>query len=157
MGTAKLRKLSGVDFLDVPYKGIPQAVVDVIGGNVDFTFADLGTGLAQVKGGKVRALAVTTVGRSPLAPDWPTLAETYPGVDIFGWHAIVAPRGTPPDVVDRIYRAAAEAMTKPAVIEGLAGLGVSPAVMRPDELARFIPEDIKRWAEMIKDAGITPE
>ena len=79
------------------------------------------------------------------------------GVDIFGWHAIVAPRGTPPDVVERIYRAAADAMTKPAVVEGLAGLGVSPAVMRPDGLARFIPEDIKRWVEMIKEAGITPE
>jgi tripartite-type tricarboxylate transporter receptor subunit TctC len=157
VGTAKLRKLSGVDFLDVPYKGIPQAVVDVIGGTVDFTFADLGTGLAQVKGGKVRPLAVTTIGRSPLAPDWPTLAETYPGVDIFGWHAIVAPLGTPPDVVQRLYRAAADAMARPTVVEGLAALGVSPAVMRPDDLGRFIPEDIKRWAEMIKDAGITPE
>jgi tripartite-type tricarboxylate transporter receptor subunit TctC len=157
VGTAKLRKLSGVDFLDVPYKGIPQAVVDVIAGTVDFTFADLGTGLAQVKGGKVRALAVTTVGRSPLAPDWPTLAETYPGIDIFGWHAIVAPVGTSPDVVQRIYRAAADAMAKPSVVDGLAALGVSPAVLRPDELARFIPEDIKRWAELIRDAGITPE
>ncbi len=157
VGIAKLRKASGVDFLDVPYKGIPQAMVDVIAGNIDFTFADLGTGLAQAKGGKVRALAVTSAARSPLAPDWPAMSETYPGVDIFGWHAIVAPVGTSPEIVQKIYRAAADAVGRPNVVEGLASLGVSPALLRPDELARFIPEDIRRWAEMIKDAGITPE
>ena len=146
-----------MDFLDVPYKGIPQAMVDVIAGNIDFTFADLGTGLAQAKGGKVRALAVTSAARSPLAPDWPAMSETYPGVDIFGWHAIVAPVGTSPEIVQKIYRAAADAVGRPNVVEGLASLGVSPALLRPDELARFIPEDIRRWAEMIKDAGITPE
>jgi tripartite-type tricarboxylate transporter receptor subunit TctC len=157
VASAKLSKVAGVSFLDVPYKGIPQAVLDVIGSTVDFTFADLGTGIAQVKGGKLRALAVTSATRSPLTPDWPAISETYPGVDIFGWHAIVAPVGTSPDIVQKIYRAARDAMAKPAVIEGLAGLGVTPAVLGPDELARFIPEDIGHWADMIKDAGITPE
>ena len=157
VASAKLAKVSGVDFLDVAYKGVPQAVIDVIGGTIDFTFADLGTGIAQVKGGKIRALAVTTATRSPLTPDWPAISETYPGVDIFGWHAIVAPLGTPPEIVQKLFRAAAEAMAKPSVVEGLAGLGVSPAVLRPEELGRFIPEDIRRWADMVKDAGITPE
>jgi tripartite-type tricarboxylate transporter receptor subunit TctC len=157
VGIAKLRQVSNVDFLDVPYKGIPQAVIDVIGGTLDFTFADLGTGLTQVKGGKVRALGVTSATRSALAPDWPAISDTYPGVDIFGWHAIVAPVGTPPDIVQKLYGAAAAAMAKPSVIEGLASLGVSPALLRPEELGRFIPEDIRRWAEMVSDAGITPE
>jgi len=157
VASAKLSKVSKADFLDVPYKGVPQAVVDVIAGTIDFTFADLGTGLAQVKGGKVRALAVTSAARTALAPDWPAISETYPGVEIFGWHAIVAPLGTPPEVVQKLYRAAADAIARPAVIEGLAGLGVSPALLGPDELGRFIPEDIRRWADMVKDAGITPE
>jgi tripartite-type tricarboxylate transporter receptor subunit TctC len=128
-----------------------------MGGTTDFTFADLGTGLAQAKSGKVRALGVTTASRSALAPEWPAMAETYPGIDIFGWHAIVAPLGTPPEIVQKLYAAAAASMAKPTVVDALAALGVSPAVLGPQELARFIPEDIARWAELIKDAGITPE
>lgn len=154
---AKLRGAAAIDVVDVPYKGIPQSVVDVIAGTLDFAVVDLGTGLTQARGGKVRALAVTSAQRSPLAPDWPAFAETYPGFDVFGWHALVAPAGTPSDIVQRLYEASAKAVAKKEIVEALANLGITPAPLNPDELGRFIKSDIAYWAELIKAAGIQPE
>jgi tripartite-type tricarboxylate transporter receptor subunit TctC len=157
VAVARLRALTGIDVVEVPYKGIPAAVLDTISGNVDFTFGDLGTAIAQVKGGKVTPLGVTSVTRSPLTPEWPAVAETYPGFEVVGWHAIVAPAGTPVSVRMKLHDAAAKALAKPEVVQALAALGVTPAPMKPEELAVYIPVEIKRWAEMIKEAGITPE
>jgi tripartite-type tricarboxylate transporter receptor subunit TctC len=154
---AQLERLGGFEVLGVPYKGIPLAVVDTIGGTVDFTVGDMGSALAQVKGGKLRSLGVTSEKRNPLAPDWPTVSETYPGFDVIGWHTIVAPANTPRDIRMKLYEAAAKALAKKEVVDALAGLGVTPGVMNPDELAAFIPVEVKRWGEMIKQAGIKPE
>jgi len=154
---AQLERLGGFEVLAVPYKGIPLAVVDAIGGTVDFTVGDMGAALAQVKGGKLKSLGVTSEKRNPLAPDWPTVAETYPGFDVIGWHTIVAPANTPRDIRNKLYEAAAKALAKKETIDALAGLGVTPGVMNPDELAAFIPVEVKRWGEMIKQAGIAPE
>ena len=148
---------AGIEVLEVPYKGIPQAVVDTISGTVDFTVGDLGSAIAQVKGGKLKALGVTSAARNPLTPDWPTVAETYPGYDIIGWHAIMAPAGTPRDVRAKLHDAAAKALAKKESIDALAALGVTPAPMGPEELGAYIPAEIKRWAELIKEAGIQPE
>ena len=157
IATARLRTLSGIEVLDVPYKGIPAAVIDTISGTVDFTFGDLGAAIAQVKGGKLNALAVTSLTRSPLTPDWPAAAETYPGFEVIGWHAMVAPAATPRDIRMKLSEACAKALAKPEVVQALALLGVSTAVMGPDELGPFIPSEVKRWSELIKEAGITPE
>ena len=154
---AQLEKLGGFEVLPVPYKGIPLAVVDAIGGTVDFTVGDMGAALAQVKGGKLKSLGVTSEKRNPLAPDWPTVSETYPGFDVIGWHTIVAPANTPRDIRNKLYEAAAKALAKKETIDALAGMGVTPGVMNPDELAAFIPVEVKRWGEMIKQAGIKPE
>jgi len=157
IATARLRTLSGIEVLDVPYKGIPAAVIDTISGTVDFTFGDLGAAIAQVKGGKLNALAVTSLTRSPLTPDWPAAAETYPGFEVIGWHAMVAPLGTPRDIRVKLSDACAKALAKPEVVQALAALGVSTAVMGPEELGQYIPAEVKRWSELIKEAGITPE
>jgi len=154
---AQLESLGGFEALEVPYKGMPLAVMDVIGGTVDFTVGDMGTAIAQVKGGKVKSLGVTSEKRNPLVPDWPTVAETYPGFDVIGWHTIVAPANTPRDIRNKLYDAAAKALAKKEVIDALAGMGVTPGVMNPDELGAYIPAEVKRWAEMIKQAGIKPE
>jgi tripartite-type tricarboxylate transporter receptor subunit TctC len=119
--------------------------------------ADMGTAIAQVKGGKVKSLGVTSEKRNPLVPDWPTVAETYPGFDVIGWHTIVAPANTPRDIRNKLYDAAAKALAKKEVVDALAGMGVTPGVMNPDELGAYIPAVVKRWAEMIKQAGIKPE
>ena len=154
---AQLESRGGFEVLPVPYKGIPLAVVDVIGGSVDFTVGDMGSAIAQVKGGKLRSLGVTSEKRNPLVPDWPTVSETYPGFDVIGWHTIVAPANTPRDIRNKLYEAGAKALAKKEVIDALAGMGVTPGVMNPDELGAYIPAEVKRWAEMIKQAGIKPE
>jgi len=154
---AQLESRGGFEVLGVPYKGIPLAVVDTIGGTVDFTVGDMGAALAQVKGGKLKSLGVTSEKRNPLAPDWPTVSETYPGFDVIGWHTIVAPANTPRDIRNKLYDAAAKALAKKEVIDALATMGVTPGVMNPDELGTFIPAEVKRWGEMIKQAGIKPE
>ena len=154
---AQLESRGGFEALPVPYKGIPLAVVDTLSGTVDFTVGDMGSAIAQVKGGKLKSLGVTSEKRNPLVPDWPTVSETYPGFDVIGWHTIVAPANTPRDVRNKLYEAAAKALAKKETIDALAGLGVTPGVMNPDELAAFIPLEVKRWGEMIKQAGIKPE
>ncbi len=154
---ARLEKLAGFQALGVPYKGIPLAVVDTIGGTVDFTVGDMGSAIAQVKGGKLKSLGVTSEKRNPLVPDWPTVSETYPGFDVIGWHAIVAPQNTPRDVRTKLYEAAAKALSRKEVIDALGAMGVTPGVMNPEELGAFIPAEVKRWGEMIKEAGIQPE
>lgn len=152
-----LNKLAGLDVLPVPYKGIPLAVNDVMGGQVDFTFVDLGNALAQAKGGKLRAVAVTAPTRSPLAPDWPTLAEVLPAYNITAWFAIAAPAGTPKDIVDKLNVATTRALGTPEVKEKLAGVGITPMPMTPAELQKFIVAEIAKWTRLTKEAGIEPE
>ena len=154
---AQLESVGGFEALEVPYKGIPLAVVDTIGGTVDFTVGDMGSAIAQVKGGKLKSLGVTSEKRNPLVPDWPTVSETYRGFDVIGWHAIVAPLNTPRDIRNKLYDAAAKALAKKEVVDTLAGMGVTPGVMNPEELGAYIPAEVKRWGEMIRQAGIKPE
>jgi tripartite-type tricarboxylate transporter receptor subunit TctC len=157
VAVARLKKLANLDVLEVPYKGIPLAVADVIGGTVDFTFGDMGAALAQAGGGKLRVIAVTSAVRSPLKPEWPAVAEFYPGYEVVGWHAMTAPLGTPAAIVQKLQDACMKALTKPAVVESLAKLGVDPAPLGPAELGAFIQAEVTRWSEMIREAGIAPE
>ena len=157
VAVARMKKLAGLDVLEVPYKGIPLAVADVIGGTVDFTFGDMGAALAQVEGGKLRAIVVTSAQRSPLKPDWPAMAESYPGYEVVGWHAITAPVGTPPAVIQKLQDASLKALTKPQVVEALAKLGVDPAPMPAAQLGPYIASEVKRWGDMIREAGIPAE
>ncbi|HKX38636.1 MAG TPA: tripartite tricarboxylate transporter substrate binding protein, partial [Burkholderiales bacterium] len=100
---ALLRSMGKIDFIDVPYKGLPQAITDVLGGQISFTFADLANALAQIKGGKLRGIAVTSQKRSSLAPDVPAIAEELPGYELIAWFALVAPTGTPAPLVSRLH------------------------------------------------------
>jgi tripartite-type tricarboxylate transporter receptor subunit TctC len=154
---ARMRTLAGLDVLEVPYKGIPLAVADVLGGTVDFTFGDLGAAIAQTSGGKLRAIAVTSAVRSPLVPDWPAVAEMFPGYEVVGWHAVTAPAGTPKEIVQKLHDACVKALQKPNVIEALSKLGVTAAPLGPEELGAFIQTEVVRWSELVKEAGITPE
>ena len=157
VAVARLRTLAGLDVLDVPYKGIPLAVADVISGTVDFTFGDLGAAIAQTSGGKLRAIAVTSASRSPLTPDWPAVAEMFPGYEVVGWHAMTVPAGTRKDIIQKLHDAALKALANPRVVDSLAKLGVTPAPLGPDELGTFIRSEVAKWSELVKEAGITPE
>jgi tripartite-type tricarboxylate transporter receptor subunit TctC len=154
---AMLRSMGRIDFIDVPYKGLPQAITDVLGGQVSFTFADLANALAQIKGGKLRGIAVTSQKRSALAPDIPAVAEELPGYELIAWFALVAPAGTPAPVVSRLHDVTVKALAKPEVGARFAALGTDVEPLNADELGAFIRSEIAKWAKMAKEAGIQPE
>jgi tripartite-type tricarboxylate transporter receptor subunit TctC len=154
---SQLKKMAGIDVAEIPYKGIPLAVNDVLGKTLDFTFVDLGNALAQAKGGKLRGLAVTEKERNPLAPDWPPMATVLPGYDISAWFVLLAPAATPPDVIQKLSAATMAALAKPEMREKLAAIGMVPAPLKPAETGAFIQAQVAHWARLIKEAGIQPE
>jgi len=154
---AMLKSMGKLDIVDVPYKGIPQAVTDTLGGSLAFTFVDLSNALPQAKGGKLRGLAVTSQKRTPLAPELPAIAEELPGYELIAWFALMAPAKTPPAIVQRLHDAAARGIARPEVKEKFAGIGIDVAPMNPAELASFIQSEIALWARLVKLAGIQPE
>jgi tripartite-type tricarboxylate transporter receptor subunit TctC len=157
VSVSQLKKRSKVDVTEVPYKGIPLAVNDVLSGTLDFTFVDLGNALAQAKGGRLRGLAVTEKGRNPLAPDWPPMASVLPGYEITAWFALFAPKGTPSDVVARLQAATLKALDKPQVKDKLAIIGMVPAPLKSDETQKFVEAEVGKWGQLIREAGIQPE
>ena len=154
---AMLRSMGKIDFVDVPYKGLPQAITDVLGGTIHFTFADLANALAQQKGGKLRGLAVTSAKRTTLAPDVPAIAEELPGYELIAWFALVAPAGTPAATVNQLHGRVVGALAKPEVASRFATLGTDVAPLNPRELGAFIESEIAKWARMVKAAGIEPQ
>jgi tripartite-type tricarboxylate transporter receptor subunit TctC len=154
---AMLRSMGGIDFIDVPYKGLPQAITDVLGGQISFTFADMANALAQIKGGKLRGIAVTSQKRSGLAADIPAIAEELPGYELIAWFALVAPANTPAAVVSRLHDTTAKSLAKPEVKARFDALGTEVAPMSPSELGNFIQAEIAKWAKMARAAGIQPE
>jgi len=152
-----LNKLAGLDVLPIPYKGIPLAVNDVVGGTLDFTFADIGNAQAQAKGGTMRALAISSAKRSPLAPDWPSASETLPAFDISAWFAVVGPSGVPREVVEKLSQAMIQILKRNETREKLASIGLTPMPTPPDQLQSFISSEIIKWKRIAKDANIEPE
>ena len=154
---AMMRSMGRIDFVDVPYKGLPQAITDVLGGAISFTFADLANALAQQKGGKLRGLAVTSEKRSPLAPEVPAIAEELKGYELIAWFALMAPAGTPKEIVHALFDATSKSIRKNAIKEKFALLGTDVAPMDPAQLEAFIKSEISKWARMAKEAGIQPQ
>jgi tripartite-type tricarboxylate transporter receptor subunit TctC len=152
-----LKSMAKLDFVEVPYKGIPQAITDVLGGSLAFTFVDLGNSIGQLKGGKLKGLGVTSEKRSTVVPDVPAIAETLPGYELIAWFALMAPANTPKDAVAKLQEASLAALAKPEIKEKLAGIGVDVAPMNSEQLGRFIPMEIAKWAKLVKEAGIQPE
>src|SRR3954463_3463750 len=138
---AKLRTAAGFKTLDVPYKGVPLAINDVLGGDVDFTFGDFAVSMPQIHGGKMKGLGVTSAKRTQLAPEIPSIAETFPGFETRIWYGLVAPAGTPPAAVAKLHDVVAAALAKPEVKSKLAGLGLETAPMSPEEFAEFIKKE----------------
>ncbi len=157
VSVAMLNKLAGIETASIPYKGIPLAVTDVIGGTLDFTFVDLGNAIAQSKGGQLKALGVTSEKRNPLVPDWPTIASTVPGFDITAWFAVVGPANLPKPVVDKLHAAIIAALDKPDVKERFAAIGMAPMPLAPDELRAFMASEIGKWRRLVKQSNVEPE
>lgn len=154
---ATLNNQAGIDLLTVPYKGIPAAINDVIGGTLDATLVDLANATAHAKGGTLRPLAVTSVKRNPLVPDWPAVAETLPGYDFPSWVGLVGPAGMPPAMTDKLNAAVTQALRQPGVSEKLATIGMAPMIMTPAQMKGYIDSEIVKWVRLAKEANIQPE
>ena len=150
--------LAGVDIVAVPYKGVAPGLTAVTAGEVQLMLTGLTAGLPQVKGGKLRALAVTTAARSAAAPEIPTVAESgFAGYDALAWYGVLAPAATPREVIVRLNAEIAKALAAPDLRQRLANIGVDPAPGTPDELQRLIRDETQLWTKVIKAAGIKPD
>jgi tripartite-type tricarboxylate transporter receptor subunit TctC len=146
---------TGIDMQHVPYKGTAGALQDTVGGRINVMFDVVGPLMPQVKAGNVKALAVTAKDRIPAAADVPTMTEQGVPDFISGtWAGIVAPAGTPKEIVDRISAEVQKAMRDPALREKLAEQGIVPVGNTPEEYRAFVVEEVARWAKVIKDASI---
>lgn len=156
---AELFKMrTGTDIQHVPYKGGALAVADVAAGHVPFYFGNMSSALPQVRGGRVRALAVTSAARSPAAPDVPTIAEAgVKDCEISEWNALIAPAGTPPQVIARLHAEVAKIMRMEEIKVRFADLGADAVGSTPDELAAFLRAEMSKWAEVVKTANIKAE
>jgi len=151
------KQRSGTDFLNVLYKGGAQAETDLLGGHVTMMFAGTSS-LAHVRGGRMRALAVTTAQRSRSAPEIPTLAESgFPGFDVSTWYGIMGPAGMPKELVTRINAEVNKILAMPDVQEQLKKSAVEPSPWTPAQFATFMLNDQVKWAKVIKDAKIPAE
>lgn len=154
---ALLNKLARIETTLVPYKGIPLAVNDLISGLLDFSFVDTNNALAQTRGGRLRALAVTSPKRSPLAPDWPALSEKLPGYDVTAWFGLLGPARMPGDLVDRLYTSLQKILEAPELVAKLASSGISPLALPRSQLSSFIANEVEKWQRLAREAGISPE
>ena len=153
--SAELFKLmANVDLLHVPYKGGPPAVADLIGGQVNMMFINMPTGLAHVKSGKARILAVSSSRRVPQLPDVPTVDQAgLKGYETAAWSGLYAPAGTPPEVIARLHAEVVKILKMPSVREQLAGQGAEAGGDTPEEFGRFTRDEISKWAKIIKISG----
>ena len=146
--------MAGVEMQHIPYKGSPPALNDVMGGQVNMTFDNITTAWALAKGGKLRALAVTTAKRSPVAPDVPTLAESgLPGYEIGSWQGVFAPAATPPDIVKRLNMEIVKILNMPDVQKKLLDLGAEPVANSSEEFQAFVKTEVVKWGDVVKKSG----
>jgi tripartite-type tricarboxylate transporter receptor subunit TctC len=150
--------VAGIDTAVIPYKASPAVLTALRAGEIDLAFEIVGPMVPQVNAGAVRALAVSSAARNPALPDVPTAQQAgVAGYDVASWNALAAPAGTPADVVDKLNRAAREAVATPAVQEKLGKLGMRLQAGSPTELQALLGSEIRRWGEVIRKAKIEPE
>lgn len=149
------KSMSGTDILHIPHKGSAEARNDVMGGHVQMMFDAVTAMKGSIGAGEVRALATTGLQRSPVMPELPTVNEAgVPGYEATIWLGIMAPKGTPKDIVDRLNAEIAKFIARPAVREAWARQGAAPMTMTPEQFGDFLKKDIEKWAKVIKTAGI---
>jgi tripartite-type tricarboxylate transporter receptor subunit TctC len=158
LGMEQLRSMGGFNAVHVPFTGIGPSTAAVLGGQVDVSLLTLPGAMPNVKAGRLKVLAITSPKRSPLLPDLPTLDESgFPGYELSGWIGLLAPAGTPPEVVRKLQRETANALKQPDVIAQLDAVAAEPVGSTPEQFASFLKADIEKWAAIIKQAGVKAE
>jgi tripartite-type tricarboxylate transporter receptor subunit TctC len=149
---------TGINMVHVPYKGAGPAIQDLLGGQIPTMFLDLAAGAPQIKGGKIRALGVASPKRIAALPDLATLAESgLPGFEAWAWQGLVAPAGTPPEVVAKLGAEYARAIGDPGIRQKIIDAGVDPLQSSPREFTDYIRSEQEKWAKVVKDGNITVE
>ena len=155
LGAFLINQSAGIDAVHVPYRGSAPAMVDLVGGQVQFATNTLNDSLPFIRDGRLKPLAVTSAQRSTQLPDVPTIAEAaIPGFEVGAWQGIVAPAGTPPDVVKRLNTEVLKALKSDFVQKQLADQGAQALGSTPEEYAAYIKSEIKRFGDIIKAAGV---
>lgn len=151
------KTMTGSFMTHIPYRGSGPALLDLVGGNADVMFDNLPSSMQQIKGGKLKALAVTSAKRSPALPDVPTVEEAggpaLKGYEASSWFGLLAPAGTPPEIVNRIQQEVAKSLGTPAIKEKMLAQGAIPSGNSPAEFAKFIDSEHAKWAKVVKASG----
>ncbi len=151
------KMMSGIDMVHVPYRGAAQAATDLLGGQVDILFDPVPSSIGYVRGGKLRALAVTTRERVLSLPDTPSLAETVPGYEASTWFGACAPNATPREVITKLASEFDAILADQSIRSRIEGLGANAFVGSPATFAAFIADEKAKWSKVVKRAGITPD
>ena len=155
LGAELFKYMARVDIASVPYRGTTALMPDLLAGRITMSFANIVNVLPLAREGKLRALAITSIKRSALAPDLPTMAESgFPGFEAVPWFGLVAPTGTSKDVLDKLHAETVKALALPEVRKKFDELGLEPVGNTPAEFAALIRKEMPEWAKVIRDAGI---
>lgn len=158
LGIEMLKDMANVNLLHVPYKGVAPAMIGLMGGEIDLIYDPVLTSLPHIKTGRLRPLAVGAANRSSLLPDVPTVAESgLRGFEASSWWGIVAPAGTPREIIARLHAALVKGIGDKAVTERLLSQGMEPVLNTPEQFAGRIKQDLPRWGKLVKAAGIKPQ
>ena len=152
------KQMSGTFGVHIPYRGGAAVITDLLGGQIEASFQNLGNVVTNVKAGKIRALAVTGRTRAPQLPDVPTMAESgYPDLVVTSWQAAAAPAKTPKEIVARLNEASVKALRSPDVRERLTQIGFDVVAGTPEEFGKFMKDEVDRWTRVVKRGGIKPD
>jgi len=159
MAGEMLKSMAGIDMVNSPYKSNPQAVTDLLGGQIQLVIADAVTTMPHAKAGKLKALAITTAKRSAIAPELPTVAESggLPGYEMIGWFAAYVPAKTPKEIVNKLNAEIVRILESPEAKARLTAVGIETMTSTPEGLAEFQRNETAKWAKLVKAAGIQPE
>jgi tripartite-type tricarboxylate transporter receptor subunit TctC len=149
--------MTGVNLVHVPYRGLSPALTDLLGGQVQVTFASMASSIEHIRAGKLRVLAVTTATRSEMLPDVSIVDEFVPGYEASTWSGVGAPKSTPPDIVEKLNKEINVVLADPTMDARIANFGYTAFASSSVEFGKFIAEDIEKWAKVVKFAGIKPE
>jgi tripartite-type tricarboxylate transporter receptor subunit TctC len=149
--------MTGIDMVHVPYKGSAPSLTDLLGGQVQVTFATMPSSIEYIRTGRLRPLAVTTATRSPELPEVPTVGEFVPGYEVSTWYGVSAPMGTPAEVIDKINKEINAGLANPTMKARLADLGGITMVGSPDDFGKLIADETEKWGKVIRAANIKPE
>jgi len=151
------KSMTGCQMLHVPYKGAGPALTDLIAGQVHVLFDNLPSSAGHIRGGRIRALAVTSAEREPSMPDLPTVAETVQGYEATAWFGIGMPKGTPRDVIDKVNAEVNRALSDPGMLKRLSELGGKPIKGTPEDFGNVIKAETEKWAKVVIQSGAKAE